>query len=627
MRRTVKIVQAPSSKSHAFLNVMVFFLTLCILAISIVFGILLSNVNSNVSSLRSGTNSEFLVLETQANATSDAVAVLQGIPPGIGNTTEEVTIWINQVNGSASNPGTEEEPVSNLDEAFNFVAQNYLSIKDCKFRIVGTLDLGLNPVLCTTPIVRICKHVILTGGQYGLGGYGTDPFEGAIVGSAGEGPTSYTDRITITTSGTTFGTDTYQKQFVFNKKQNRYFVVESNTDTSLRLVSTRASELPGRVTPLYIIPGTPISNSIGWNNGDEIVLFTVQDKFTWESALQLDIPYNQIRFENLIVDPYYGYIQTSQLREPALAMRGVHMVAGETGTQIASILGSFVFQGVYVEENNFYTNAKLISTFLTGFVQLESVWVNSVEIGCGGELDILGLKLEDSNLEMVNCDASGTSIDMTGGGITMEDKSRASLSYVDITEGVITMNSVSELVLGNIRINSPSFQFAFTVLDRSKLVAKSSIMFFNSQVGIVSSTNGDSEIYMATGTLDSDTPFTGDVFYIGPGNSFYLSISLSSTLSTSGAGSSIIDANGATVTLIIPMTIANVMWSTSSGTPLLDMNYGTRYYQNRVPLGQIVNNGPTSTHVLTCGNNAISAFTTSQQDVPTNTFCTYNGVP
>ena len=532
---------------------------------------------------------------------------------------EDQTVWV-QASGSDTASGSETDPVATIDGAIDVLAQRSVLTKDCTIRISGTINLGLDPIICTNSINHICKHIILTGGQYGLGGVGTSPVDGTTSSVLNQGIESLLDRTTVVTTGTTYGTDTYQGHFVLNKEQNRVFIIESNTNTSLQLVTSRPEFTGGVLTPLYVPPGMDtFTPSQAWGAFDSFTLFTVQDKLTWSNVLQFDMPYNQLRIENLIIDPDYGYIQSSQTREPALIFRGVRMVTTEQSNNIGGIFGSFVLQGAYVEESPFFINSDLVSDIVTGFVQLESVWLKNVGVGCGGEMRILGLKMEGDSFKMRNCEAYGKSIEIQGGSIRATQNSRGHFVHVNIDTGSLTVSESSRFTI-----------FYFQLLGGRIDVSGQSD--FNVPIGSMSVSGGDNPALVVSGqstarilvnVFIAAAPFNEHVFTATDGAHLHIFSTFTTLVSTSSSAYSIFNCEkGATLHIDLGNDTNSIL-STPAGGALIRAGFGCTLFKEKFATN-LINSGAVSTEVLKCGTNPTSDFSTSEQDLSANTFCTLN---
>ena len=68
---------------------------------------------------------------------------------------------------------------------------------------------------------------------------------------------------------------------------------------------------------------------------------------------------------------------------------------------------------------------------------------------------------------------------------------------------------------------------------------------------------------------------------------------------------------------------ASVMLSTPAGGALIRASNGCTIFKNKYGTN-LINSGPVSTEVLKCGTNPTSDYSTSENDLTTNTFCTLN---
>ena len=346
---------------------------------------------------------------------------------------EELVVWINPLTGDDNNEGTEMLPLVTFDAAVKKLSEPLGGANLCIIRIVGQLDLGTDPIMCSFPLKRQCKHLILKGSEYGPGGTGS-PQTGTLTHNPANIGIARRNWVQIRNFQGGFVTNSFQRSFIRNENQNRVFVIESHTDQNFDLIfpskiDERALTFPLPSTPTNI----PVSDS--WFIGDDFTLFTVSDSITWTGTLTVDV--EEVVFSSLKIIPTTAASRMvlPNSATPRVYFTGCHFISTATGAiEYGNMAGSFVFQGVVVVADIPGEQRKFIQSRTNRFIQMESVWFED-----GAQLSTRGLDFHVIGMKMSNCKLCLTirSNNFVGASMLFEN---GEIRQIDIAEGVSTVN-------------------------------------------------------------------------------------------------------------------------------------------------------------------------------------------
>lgn len=576
-------------------------------------------------------------LQSQVNGIADDVAILQtnvtsldagltaleqtvaNLPSGGGvNTTilDSIDVYVDGVAGSDSNSGSEAAPVATIDGAMEVINQYRQGAVICRINIVGILDLGTDPVICTNPIQYLCKHMIIRGGEYDV--------TNGEVDSVTDIDASIRDwrQVTPVTGGLTPAL--YRQNFIRNNVQNRVFVVDNNTETSFDVIATDTPD--GLVVPYFNIPPAPTQIQ-PFNAGETFTAFTLNDTLAWTGVLVIDVPYNTLVLENLILIPTTtaSRFQAPSTVEPHVMIRGCQLhVNGVSENNLPNYQGSLVIQGAYIRlaegrSAAFFNSVKESQLFL----QIESAWFDKPRFYSMGTTNIIGAKFNDVlvGIQQLYGTLRAKSLVFDNMAYILRLRNAPAgtvteLSNIDFYTTYVSDGTPALDLLGQSVTTISLFKVDSVGLGAFARTQQQAQLIATNPQGISVSRHvvrlyGSSHAYFA----GSATVAIGPAFYIYDNAHLEL---LAGTIDLTGLAQPVVSVNGGKV--LLTGNGAGFAYSTDSGTPVLLVNPGGT--ATKVGSGNIVNGGATSTDVIKCGTNAITAWLVTENDVTTNSFCT-----
>ena len=561
---------------------------------------------------------------TQGDVTTlqNQIAVLETMLSELGNqnvtfdntVADELEVWINAGTGDDNNEGTEVSPLATLDAAVDKLSTTLGGANLCTIHIRGTLDLGTDPVVCTFPLQRQCKHLIIKGGEY-TALSSTVQSLGAI-----EPNGQNWERVTAADSG--FGTSTYQNQFIRNNEQNRVYMIDDNTDTTLDVIITETDFATGTF-PSIPTPASKVSIS-PFSGGDSFTTFTISDGITWTGSLVMDVPFNDVIFSQLVVTPATSasIMQLPDVGVPRVQLVACRIVVSSSSFNSGAISGSYVLKGVHITPNVPGATRYFQSYQSSKFRLMESVTVDSTvnfAFQGGNEYYALGLQMKNARLiaaieKMVLAgvlfkDATFISIQLNSGSSTFSANKIASQSPTSTFSFIEAQDSV-EVYMRDFIINNPSAGSVFSLTSHSRVYLEGR-MTITGGTRIALVTQGASLIINPTAFSNVFTVTNGPAFSVTQGDLYF----------GGTAGASTIDLSALAVP-VVQLTQGNLFlsrvqtWSTSAGVPLIEANGGSQAFRTVA----LTNNG--AGDVINCGTNPDVAWSTTISDASDNVFCT-----
>lgn len=533
-----------------------------------------------------------------------------GVPPPT-----DPEVWIDAATGADTNPGSAAEPLATLAQAISVLSQRSGSSQVCTINIVGALDLGADPVICTSPLQKVCKHIIITGAETVVG---SGTIDAAIVNIAPGGRNW--KQITDTTAA--FTPSAFIKAFIRNTNQNRVFVVEDNAATTIDTIAGTVQRGP----PPLPTPPVPVPESVSWTNGDSFTVFTLTSSITWTGALVLDIPYNGINFESIHFVPGAAgsTLWAPNGPEPKVTFKGCEMDARSTDQLQPSYIGSMLLLGVYGE-------GTAVGAYFTSFqvgrcIQSESMWIDQARLFYTGACAALFLKSTASPAVGLEIQAAATFVGLgiyimepafngalvsdastvhmnflqvevtTGAGLTtMTVATESTANFLTMTltcggatcvNGLVLTTGSETRVTGSATITAPQ---AFA-LDSG---AEISILFGPTLSGFVAATPPILAQFGTTVTISSPSWIID--------------------LDTPGIMANIIVCDGCELNMG-GLAVAYT-WGTPTGFPLIGCTDGA--LARGAFSGTLINNGPSANplEVIKCGGNAITDWALAENDL------------
>lgn len=538
-------------------------------------------------------------------------------------------VWVDPLTGADSNPGGQSTPLASIGQAIAVLGQRSGTSLECIIHLVGTLDLGANPTICTTPLEKICKHVTFKGREFGAGATGA-AVEDVVASIIDIDPTSrnWKQIIGLTGGYMPSAFDTY---FVRNNAQDRVFVVESNDGTSVDTIAgTTLKAIAHTALPPVAV------DQVAWKIGDDFTLFTISDTLTWTGTLLLDVPYNKISFESLIFAPTVTG-SNAMLPDGAdygVVFRGCRLNALSDDLYEPSYMGSMLLLGCYVEglvPTAYFTSNQAGRSFA-----MESVWVHQANTLTMGTAGIFFFKSSEAPTYALVTDgptqATHLYFEETVGFLSFGLHNGASAAYVEYVKVVrhsgdplhtcFNVITGSSTFSGNMEINCTTssciginvqWQSVLTI-HRPSLIIDAAIpirVLDGSKMGIDGTTTTLSGMTGAAITVSTES-----LFRCSPGVFTVDMQSLTSPVADVTDGSRLALSGFAT----------NYVWNTVANTPLVRVSDGSQAVQDTIG-GDIVNGGINADHVLVCGNNVISPWDISEHDTTDNVECTNAGNP
>jgi hypothetical protein len=488
----------------------------------------------------------------------------------------------------------------------------------------GTLDLGPNPRLQLGPLVDQYQALRVEGERQAV-------LQDTVAATAVLNPLSTAwYQITGTTGG--YVADAYARHFVSNDDMGRVYVVESNGGNTVNTIA--GTSLPAASQSVYL--PLPVDD-VPWNVGERFTLFRVgATVITWTGQLSLDIPYNTVTFDSVWLNPTAA---GSRVRAPdgpqhRVVFDACVMTLQSSGGTLPSFIGSMLMRGVYA-------TAAVPSATLTGWqrnrcLMTESLWVdNDTVLIYSGSCSAIWVKSTGRNgsyamIVQVAAQFYGRSIEVTGHtlhGIVVDQASISVINGVRIVRNVgasvashqMSTDTESQSLFANVDIECIPQSLctaALEVQEGTKVRMTGNMrLIANRLINVVA--HGALDFYAIASWTIPTGGFVGAPIGVGQGAMLSLLPISPMAISTVGSAFPIVSVSGGRVDFI--GAAANFQWSTNSGVPLVSVvRGGVITTSNGIGVnGMNVSNfnyGPTSTGIIKCGANAISAWTVSEND-------------
>ena len=519
------------------------------------------------------------------------------------------TVYVDAGAGSDSNSGAQTAPVQSIAQALLVLAAGNGTRGVVQLVGNATFDLGADPVLDFGPLVGRYATLFVQGTMQ-------DVVQDTVQGIASIDAT-YLDWKEIT--GATGGYDpaAYRTHFVRNTVQDRVYVVENNTDSTVACVVGDDAVVPVSQS----IPEVPVMG-VPWQNGDTFELFTVEQRITWTGDFLVSIPYNSVNFKYVHMAP--TTIQ-SRFRAPdgarhPVRFRGCRLEAWAISLSNPSYVGSMLFQGVYVQ--GMVANALYTGYQRNRCLGAESLWADGVAVRWSGDCYTLWMKL--TNAQTDNAIVADIASQTYAIAIRVENPqmrslivSGASNAWIqkfnvlcDVGQcgGAATVVDVeSNVVFFTLNVVCPACTFALDAQEGSDVRLAGNVNYETPQL-ITVSLRGNVDV-LVTELLAPAV--TGEAFLIGTDGALTLfPLVQPMTISALTLGVPIVE--NARGTLTLAGSGIRYAWSTDSGTPLISVAQGGVVKDNLSV--DLVNGGPTATDIIQCGANAISAYAVAEND-------------
>ena len=531
----------------------------------------------------------------------------RGITVSIVDDGGDKEVWVSQT-GNDSASGLETDPVKTLGGAVAKLSENSVNAKTCYIRVIGVLDLGFNPVFCSDPIQSICKDIVITGRQFNV-------IETTVENRATSELYNFiTDAVDIPDAGLT-GNE-YQKFFMQNKVQDRVYIIENHTSTRFEILMGDASSY---VFPYHSTP-TSIQVTESVFDGDAITLYTIEDGLLFSGNFVFDVPYNDVLITNLDIrapanfteggiESFFFTFVAPNTFDPRVIFKACHFDV-TIAANVQTFIGSYVLKGVYAKQADLGGSFNIVNTGACKFMQMESVWLDDLEVNNVNELHGLGVKI-----------INGGAITATSGNAILN----RFIGFNTKLEGVEQFSrfSVQNFYLENTFIlarNNQQFYLSSgtakngnifaNAIDGGQIFMSNSIQL--SGYNTIAQAEFSSSIHIRTAPLIENIG-TGPAYIAKTNSKMHLTPSI---IDLSSASEPVLEVLSSTVYILA--NGADINWATTAGVPLVDAKNGANVYYNQATLV----NQNVATDVIRCGNGvAISTWTTNIQDVSSNTFC------
>lgn len=212
---------------------------------------------------------------------------------------------------------------------------------ECIVHIDGSVDMGVDPVICLFPIVTRCKHIKIMGVRenvvedtvQSIGEFNTITGWNVITGINGGYP--------------------LEVSHIENTKQNIVYVIDNNTASTIDVLSSDDSDVKlfEHVDLPFDVNQTLSKHTNHWSIGDSFSLFTLSSALAWEGHLVIDIPFSAITFENIILSPNMTITEQTVITggiDRNLIFRGCRLNVHDSRLLFGGVSSSIIMQGVAV---------------------------------------------------------------------------------------------------------------------------------------------------------------------------------------------------------------------------------------------------------------------------------------
>lgn len=529
----------------------------------------------------------------------------------------ETTLYVDPIVGHDSPNGgqTIDDPLASLQQAL--INLNQGTNMQCTIVLLSTIT--LSETISMFPATRQCKHISITAPRKNI-------HNDVVTLTTPIQPNSYNwTSITLQTGGIIH--NFYQRRFVENLAQQRIYVVESNTATTVDSIAGYVDE----DAPLR--PFDEPNNPNAWEVGDQLELFDLDVSIQWTGALLMDLPYNTVTFSNLMFLPMTS---TSYIRFPdtedQVHLRGCRLDCRAT----QCFRGAVSLTGVYATSDNNSTYFYLDINY-DNCPRFESVWLDRINLSKGGLCSTMFLKANDA-FSALESDAGGILIGYSlkyenGNGLTLfiNAPTRIFLHRLYITKNAGGTSSLAAFSVdngGSIVMNHVEIECVLPFCSIGIIIGKQCKLDLRGEVSIYASRTMQT---FTNGVLHVNNPKSFRILGAGSTSSFLfseMSIGIfefyqvvSNISTTSGTFGLIRAETGSTVVLRGPSS--NYYWATPSNGVLVAVRYRGIAIDETTGGGMNIqrNKGPVSTRVIQCGLLAVSTWTTSQRSTD-NSMCT-----
>lgn len=537
--------------------------------------------------------------------------------------TSITTVFLNAQLGNDANSGASDtSPVQTMSRAIEVLAESRGGTAVIQMGGNVALDLGANPTLNFGNIIGRYTNIIIQGERQAI-------VQDTVSNITVVNPLSTAWYQIMGTLGG-YVPNAYEKHFISNDDMGRTYVVESNTGDTINTISGTSGVAASQDLPALIVDSVP------WKLGERFTLFTVgATVITWTGQLSLDIPYNVVTFSYIAMQPT---VAGSRVRAPdgsnhRVVFEACVMTLQSSSSTLPSFMGSMLMRGIYA--TGAVPNAALTGLQRNRCLMTESLWVdNDTSLVYSGSCYAIWIKSTNFNGAFaftVSTAAQfyGIGIEITGhslSGLIVNSASILQIAGVRIVRNVgltqtpyqIVADIETQSIFSNINIEcipQTLCRSGVQIQEGNKARLGGHVRIIANQL-IDIAAHGALDFY-AISSLTGPSVFGGPPIVVGQGG--FLSFAPVNVISISTVGTAfpVISVSRGRVDFV---GAANLFqFSTNSGVPLVSAGRGSIVTaSNGIGVnGMNVSNfnyGPTSTDIIKCGANAISAWTVTETD-------------
>jgi len=536
-----------------------------------------------------------------------------------------VVVHVDPVGGSDARTGAAPvSAVQTLARAISVLAESAGPLGVIRVS-AGTLDLGADPILSFGSVARQYDALRVEGERQSV-------LQDTVASIVIQNPlSSGFYQIGVAAGG--YAPDAYARHFISNDDMKRVYVVESNTASTVNTVARALSIAPSQSVYLPV----PVA-AAPWAVGERFTLFRVgATTITWTGQLSLDIPYNTVTFDSIWMNPS---VAGSRVRAPdgpqhRVVFEACTMTLQSSSITLPSLMGSMLMRGVFAE-------GAVPAAAITGLqrdrcLMTESLWVdNDVTLFYSGSCAATAVKNTNSHAPVpirVSSAAQffGQGIEITGHntslGFVVDISSIAVISGVRILRNVGAISGAQFVVdvetqatLSNLDIECAPLTLCTSALEMQEgtkvrlgghmrlMAGRLMNVAFHSSVDLYA---------ISSWTVPPAGSFTTAPIEVGQGAHLSMVPGIAIPISTVGTALPIISVARGRVDFL--GVASQYQWSTNTGIPLVRVLLGSTVTTaagigvNGMNVSNF-NYGPTSTDIIKCGANAISAWTVTETD-------------
>lgn len=535
-------------------------------------------------------------------------------------------VYVDALDGLDTNNGSLEAPVQTIPTALGLFSEVFAD--ECIIRLAfnQSFDLGEDPTLNFHSVVRNCAVFVIEGAE-------TELHSDTVTDVGISDPTGRRFNNLTVSSGAV--TEDYTSKFIRNTVEDRTFVVDSN-DLEWIVSLSSTVQIQTDIEGLPTVPG--MQDTTPWVENDTLTIFDVSSVITWTGRLGAQVPFGAVTFRSVVMRPQVegDYMVAPPGAEHRVIFESSKLEVRSTSRPEPGYEGSYVMRAVYVEgkeANPIFTNNQPGRC-----LKMISVLVESSTTRLSGTCQALWFHTKNSPATAVNI-ADGTSF--VGFGFHIENPT-SSGAFLDRASSIFFEDLQIDKSTGagqTLIINSHLQVYVLSSLIRCTDSCTIGVRLWRGSQSQLSNTAIEARQPVVMehqsalsywGSPKISGNFNGPVFNCKANTNLWFHFITSNSppsVITQTVNQPIIACDGCTVGW--NQSPSSFQWSTPSGTPLIRATYGARVLGNFGPT-DLVNQGATSTDVIKCGDNAISAWTASENDLgagsPQNCLCTRNAV-